>query len=404
MGVFDTYCCFCAGPLENGRQSWIYFLQEGVKEWPPKDGEWHNPPDYPVPQKPIEEIVTIDEEDGKTWNDWVVVSPVWAKQDWVSPPCCGDSYGSVEINGDTDWNANDERFLRIHRICLSFLCRRLSISPQALWESLYIPGADYLKYGESGDGLLYCVKYHDMEDRNRQNFGYAVERQTPQKYDPENVDRWYDPETMNDTAWILSRPSVLPLPKALEVSPVIQPPASEARRVFDVPELLDAILTEVISIPEDVIVNELKDGGSVFDYPSVLEATRSLLSLAQVDRWFYRAIVRDRQGLFLRLASSFGWMLPCIPADWSNWPNELTPLSLTLTQSVDWRYYLLTCLRKEDLHVRNRFRFHRMTVQFARGRAKKNSDGETIWRWNVGQLGFTSSSERPEPKTWEEPC
>ncbi|KAF9263900.1 hypothetical protein L218DRAFT_926721 [Marasmius fiardii PR-910] len=402
MGVFDTYCCFCAGPLEDGRRSWSHFLKGGITEWPPKDGQWHNPPGYPVPDKPIDEIVTIDEEDGKVWDDWVVVSPVWAKRDWVSPPCCGDSYGSVEIDGDSDWNTNGERFLRIHRICLSFLCRRLSLSPQALWESFYAPGADYTKYGENGNGLLYCVKYYDMEGRNGQTFGYAVEKQTPRKDDPENVDRWDDPETMNDTGWILSRPNLLPSPKALETSTVIQPPASETRRVFDVQELLDAILTEVVSVPEDVIVGELKEDGSVFDSPSVIQATQSLLALAQVDRWFYRAIVRDRQGLFLRLAFKFGWMLPCVPADWANWPRDVTPLSLTLTQSFDWREYLLTCLRKEDLHIRNRWRFHRMTVQFARGRALQNGEGKTTWRWSAGQLGVISGLERPEPRSWEE--
>ncbi|KAL0581795.1 hypothetical protein V5O48_000274 [Marasmius crinis-equi] len=400
MGTSDTYCSFCSGPLEDARKAWIYFLKESCTSWPPKDGEWYNPPGFPVPEKPIEEIVTIDEEDGKIWDDWVVVSPVWAKQGWVSPPCVADDYGGVEINDDSEWNTEDQRFLQIHRVCLSFLCRRLSISPQEYWEALYAPDADYQKFGETGNGLLYILKYYDMEERTGQYFGYAREKQTPMKDDPHNVDRWKDPATMEDTAWILSRPTVLPPPEPLPETIIIQPPISDARRLFDVQELLDVILTELVSVSGKDIINELSRT-NVFDPPSVIKAAQSLLSLAQVDRWFYRAVIRDRQGLFLRLASSFGWMLPCTPADWSSWPAELTPLSFALSQPYDWRGYLLKCVRKEEPHVHNRWRFHKMTVQIARGRYQVNAEGETTFTFVAGKLGLPSTGEKPEPAPWE---
>ncbi|KAK1229029.1 hypothetical protein PQX77_007931 [Marasmius sp. AFHP31] len=405
MGVFDTYCCFCSGPLEDARRAWIDFLKEPCSSWPPKDGEWHNPPGYPVPDKPIDEIVSIDEQDGKIWGDWVVVSPVYIADGWVSPPCSADSYGGVEINGSDDWNKEDQSFVRIHRVCLSFFGRRTELPPQAFWESLYSPNSDYLRFGEPGNGLLWTLqqlKYHDMEDRAGQSFAYALERQTPSKDDPDNVDRWFDPETMKDTAWILSRPTLLPPPKPLPESPAIQPPATDSRRLFGVQELLDTILKELITVPDEDILNELKDRNTL-DPPSVVKAAQFLLSLAQVDRWFYRAIIINRQGLFLRLASRFGWMLPCTPADWSSWPAELTPLSPALSQPFDWRAYLLTCVRKEDPHIRNRWRFHKMAVKCARGLAwKMPSDGNGLRRWRAGELGVPSALEKPEPLPWEE--
>lgn len=69
------------------RISWIHDLKTGFKgkEWPPKDGEWINPRGYPVPNKPIEEIVRITDEDDKFWEDTVCVGPMF-KPTWVSRP------------------------------------------------------------------------------------------------------------------------------------------------------------------------------------------------------------------------------------------------------------------------------------------------------------------------------
>ncbi|KAK7062879.1 hypothetical protein VNI00_000376 [Paramarasmius palmivorus] len=401
MGVFDTFCSFCAGPLEDGRVSWINFLDVG-ETWPPEDGKWLNPPGYPVPTKPVDEIVTITPEEGKMWEDWVVVGPMWGKS-WVSPPACdSDGYGGVEIDGkDTEeWNPQDQPFLRIHRHCLSFVCRHNALTPQELWESLYGPNADYKKFGGLGNGLLYCVKYLDMTGRPEQFFGYAAKRAYEEFKGPKpkEVCTWLDPDSMEDTKWILSSPNRLPKPQPLAPS-TIQPPDVASKRLFDVPELLNAILEELVYLPVEVAVEEIKNSTmEVYDPPSAVTAARALLSLAQVDRWFYRAIIRERQGLFLRATHNFGWMLPSTPADWSQWPENLNPLSFTLSQDIDWRAYLLTFLRKEDVHVRSRWRLHRMAVQFAKG-----VDGvwAAKWHWHSGRLGVRPSLEKPEPEEWE---
>uniref|UniRef100_A0A0W0FR76 Uncharacterized protein n=1 Tax=Moniliophthora roreri TaxID=221103 RepID=A0A0W0FR76_MONRR len=390
-----------AGPLEDARVAWLNFLNAG-SNWPPKDGEWVNLPGYPVPTKPVDEIVTITPEDGKIWEDWVVVGPMWAES-WVSPPACdSDGYGGVEVDGkETDeWNTNDEAFLRIHRHCLSFVCRRNSLTPRVLWESLYGSDADYKRFGENGNGLLYCVRYLDMTGRTGQFFGYAAQRSYDELKGPKpaEVYTWLDPESMEDTKWILADPNILPTPQTIGPS-IVQAPETTSRRLFDVPELLNAMLDEIVCLSTQKADQEIQDSiVEVFDPPSAITAVRTLLSLAQVDRWFYRAIIRERQGYFLRVAQNFGWTLPCTPADWSKWPENLTPISSAISQDIDWRAYLLTCLRKEDVHVRSRWRLHRMAVQFARG-----VDGvyDSSWHWNAGQLGLKPSLEKPEAEEWE---
>ncbi|KAJ7346916.1 hypothetical protein DFH08DRAFT_780644 [Mycena albidolilacea] len=409
MGCFDIFCSFCAGPLCDARSAWLRYIEpDAGAPWPPKDGEWGNPPGYPVPSKPVEEIVCITPEDGSFWNDWVCVGPKW-NGDWVSPPCEEGSYGDIFIDGSDDWQRHSPgRYLRIHRGCLSFLCRRVGITPKLLWESLYQPGSDYLRYGEDDIGLLYCLKYYDMDGRNGQSFGYAVERQTPREDGSNCVDRWDDPDSMDDTAWILSRPTCLTPPAVIGASP---PPAAgelssyaECMRIFGVSELLDLVLSVIVKItPHDVAI-ELKESAANFDAPSLITATQSLLALCQVNRFFHAAITRHRQGLFLLLASQYGWMLPSTPADLKEWRDRSGPeLDLRLDQSLDWRGYLLTFLRKQDRVVKNRWRFHRMAVQCARGRARPATEENPAWRWSVGELGLRSSIVPPEALDWELP-
>ncbi|KAF8210593.1 hypothetical protein K438DRAFT_1904035 [Mycena galopus ATCC 62051] len=355
MGVFEFYCSFCAGPLRDAHSAWLNYLSQNPgAAWPPKDGEWNNPPGYPVPSKSKEEIICISPEDGSFWNDWVCVGPKW-KGDWVSPPCEQGEYGAIIIDGSSDWQGDDPgRYLRIHRGCLSFLCRHLCITPKLFWESLYQPGSDYLRYGEGEIGLLYCLKYYDMDGRNGQEFGYAVTQQTPREDDPDCVDRWDDPDSMEDTAWILSRPTCLTIPAVIETSQ----PNTPLEPIFGVPELLNLVS------PHDV-AKELKESAADFDAPSLISATQSLLAFCQVNRFFHAAIIHHRQGLFLLLASH-------TPADWKEWRDRSGPgFDLRLDQPLDWRAYLLTFLRKEDRVVKNRWRFHRMAASPA-------------WRWSLG--------------------
>jgi hypothetical protein len=314
-------------------------------------------------------------------------------------------YGAILIEGSSDWQNDPERFLRIHRGCLSFLCRRVGITPRIFWESLYQSGADYLRYGEPETGLLYCLKYYEMEGRNGQEFGYAVARQTPVENEPDCVDRWDDPDTMEDTAWILTRPITLPLPAAIEASsPTVTTVAessspAQCMKTFIVPELLNLVLSSIIEVTPSDVAKEVKESGEDFDPPSLISATRTLLALLQVNHFFHDAITVHRQGLFLLLALKYGWMLPSTPAEWKAWRDRGGPeLDLRLEQPLDWRAYLLTFLRKEEAVVRNRWRMH---VQCARGRARSATETSAAWRWSVGELGLPSSIVQPEGWAWE---
>ena len=304
----------------------------------------------------------------------------------------------------------------IHRGCLSFLCRRFDITPQELWESLYSPNADYRKHYSELTGLLYCIDYYDMAGRNSQFFGYAIERRTPQKDHPERLEIWYDYSTMEDLRWLLARPTVFPVAAPLSIS---LPPTffsslktkSPIMEVFAIPELLDLILDHIINhLSQPNLESELDSSSSTNSNStliphSVTNATQTMFSLLQVNRAFYTAIVQDRQHLFIRLAWEHGWMLPATPMDWAQWPNgtfhngtvfqNLPPPA----EALDWRGYLLTFLRKENVHVRNRWRMHRMGMQFARGKKKVSGEGEVTWKWKVGQMGVRT--ELTIVKAWE---
>ncbi|KAF7361642.1 hypothetical protein MVEN_00507500 [Mycena venus] len=409
MGTFDLFCSFCAGPLDDAHSGWRDFIEMSPNApWPPKDGEWRNPPGYPVPSKSKEDIVCISPEDGVFWADWVCVGAKWEGDDWVSPPCSHGAYGDISIDGSSDWQNDDPgRYLIIHRGCLSFACRRLSITPKLLWESLYKPGSDYLRYGDRENGLLYCLKYYEMEGRNGQDFGYAITQQTPREDEPECVDRWDDPDSMEDTAWILTRPTCLPIPASIDsqLTAASEPSSpADCMKVFGVPELLNIVLSTIIQVSPRDTAKELKESAADFNPPSLISATQSVLALCQVNRFFHDAITHHRQGLFLHLALQFGWMLPSTPAEWKEWRDRAGPeLDLRLDQPLDWRGYLLTFLRMEERVVKNRWRFHRMAVQCARGRARPATDTEPAWRWSVGELGLPSSVVPPEAWVWEFP-
>ena len=135
------------------------------------------------------------------------------------------------------------------------------------------------------------------------------------------------------------------------------------------------------------ILYQLKDRYT-FDPPSLTTAAKFLFSLAQVDRWFHRAIIWERQGLFLQLASS--------------WPAELTLLPSALTQPFDWRECLLKFIRTDDPHVLNRWRFHKMAVQIARGYTWRICGGNSFCTWSAGELTVPCSLERSGPMHWEE--
>ncbi|KAJ7622321.1 hypothetical protein FB45DRAFT_798406 [Roridomyces roridus] len=390
MGCFDVYCSFCAGPLEDARSCWLSFIAtdaDGIPQpcdeipWPPADGKWLNPPGYPVPAASIKEIVCISTEDGKYWDAWSCVAPMWDKNGWVSPDCVQNGYGAaIASDGSTAWR-DAERYLHIHRGCLSFLCRRLSITPQILWESLYKDGSDYRKYGEAGNGLLYHLDYYGMKERCGQTFQYAVERFTESE-DAEGkstVDRWFDPESMMETAWLLTRPSCLPMPA--ESPAPKEPPTIDAAcmSVLGVFELMDLILLATIN-DEDLSIG-----------------LRTLFALGQVNRFLHDALTRSHQAVWLRLAALHGWMLPCTPADWREWGvTELDP-------RLDWYSFVLANLKMQPVSdsLKNRRRMERMCEQFAKGKKQLASDGSVKWKWQVGRLCMPSRLTPPVAWAWE---
>lgn len=415
MGCWDSFCCFCSGPLSNARDVWYAFLTEDNPdgEWPPEDGEWYNDAGYPVPTLPLDEIVTISDEDGRYWDASVGVTPNWPDT-FVTPLCMVGSYGDVSIPGVKDkLHLGSDPFLLIHSACLSFLCRHTGITPRELWESFYKENSCYQMYGGELNGLLYCVNYYDMQERSAQDFQYALKRYGPPPEHPNLPETsWLDPESMEDTKWLLARPTRLPTPKTLQSSPV-KASAVKCRKVFDTNELLDMILSYIVDIPSEVVKTELERNNQndpsspsqmIFEAPSATTAAKTLLSLAQVDRWFYSAIIYKRQNLFLRALRNFGWMLPFTPADWNDnsWTKHvLADTSSSRQSEIDWRHYMLTCVEKTDPHVRNRWRFHRMATQFARGTNRYRSEEHPDWFWNAGSLGFKPSLEKPEPEIWE---
>ncbi|KAL0566034.1 hypothetical protein V5O48_015986, partial [Marasmius crinis-equi] len=401
------------------------------------------------PTKPIEEIVTLTPADVATWENWVIVGPLFENYVFTQPSY--NTNGDIIINDEDDnnWNADEDLCLYIHRTCLSFLCRSNNITPEQLWDAV----SEKHDYGsvDTWYGLLSDVHYHEMDGRNDdQTWGYARRRVDmlegrPDVEDP--MDYWLDVESMEDTKWLLADPTELPVPPTLEGGSGVKvgPSAVVERKVFEIRELFDLILQYVVEVPDEVIASELgveveedeeegeeeeeegeddekeeeedgeEDGEEeeeeqeeeeedatstpstppppITDPPSALTPLHTLLSLSQVDRWFYHALLRDppRQLLFPLLMRNFGfgWMLPFTPADFTHnkWLQE--------RKQWDWRAYMITCLRREDRHVRNRWRLHRMAVEFARG-------GKG---WKAGRMGGGKGKrvkmERPEPEEWE---
>ncbi|KAJ7609471.1 hypothetical protein FB45DRAFT_367965 [Roridomyces roridus] len=140
----------------------------------------------------MEQIICISAEDGKYCAAWICVGPMWEKEGWVSPDCVLNGWGGTLASlGSIDWQAVD-RYLHIHRGCLAFLCRRLSITPQILWESIYKEGTDYSKYGEDGNRLLVHLEYYEMDFTD-------IQDANPREDGATTADGWFDPDLMDKT-------------------------------------------------------------------------------------------------------------------------------------------------------------------------------------------------------------
>jgi len=310
--------------------------------------------------------------DGEEWENW------WA----------------MELEGD------DATYLCIHRACLSSLCRRLKTTPQSLWDTFH--GREGLNPGHIRSMIspLHCVRYYDIEGRQGQSFQYALEKIA--RSEDGNRTLWYDPVSMYPCQWLLARPTILP---TLDVrlldsttTGILEQFSSSSNAAFvktlAISELFDHILSFLESPrpaePDPEFI-------AVVAHPDMLSTLLSHLSISRT----VHNLLLERQDIFFRLTCQSGWMLPVTPVDWIEWKAKRNPypiLSPTLSNDLDWRRYIVACARLEDPHVKNRFRFHRMHVQFATS-SRCNPDSE--WTWNVGNLDQYSSLSEPDTWDWE---
>ena len=99
----------------------------------------------------------------------------------------------------------------------------------------------------------------------------------------------------------------------------------------------------------------------------------------------------------MHLAWQHDWKLPVSLLDWAAWLNGALVGEGRLCCQSDKDCYLLTFLRK---HMKNRWRFHQMHVQFAKGKMQLRAKGVIPWRWSFG-LVVLNSLTPPEPWSWE---
>ncbi|GJJ15220.1 hypothetical protein Clacol_009496 [Clathrus columnatus] len=360
------YCTLCGRPFEDVQQQWIrevsYWIERLAK------GEGLN---FIPPPLPTEDIVNVSDKDVCFWLEFVCVGPLWKSSSLEKEACddniicstIGNDFGSMLFDGPFP-PEDDNAYLAFHHGCLSFLCRRLNVFPKQIWDSFFSEGSDYLAHTETRTGLLRDLEYYDANQfHGEEPYQYCLVKITPRRDGKEGDDVWSDPEPLEPLRWILMRPDIFPASRLEE---------------------------------------ELK-AEDVFTPSSVIQGTKDIFSLLQVNRDFYTAIVQDRQNIFLRLSWMHGWMLPSTPRDWDNWTNGAfhNGSVLEAKDNQDWRAYLLVFLRKKNVHVKSRWRLHRMVIQFGRGRSEvKDDDGKTYrWRFPVGELAFRADVKPKE--VWE---
>lgn len=157
-------------------------------------------------------------------------------------------------------------------------------------------------------------------------------------------------------------------------------------RVLHITELLDYILDYVVAPPEQtVLAAELRGSARDGHSESLDGLVKTIFNLLLVDKYFNAYLVEERQDLFLQLASHHAWMLPISSFDVQSWKLNNESIQFGRRQLTrDWRRYLLTYLRRDNPHVKNRFRMYRMALQCARGKAAQSENR----KWSVGELGY----------------
>ncbi|CAG1994526.1 unnamed protein product [Fusarium graminearum] len=339
-----------------------------------------------IPTETLNEIDTIPERDGSMWEQCVLVT--MQVPSYVSAPCTIDDQAYAIVAG-WDWepNLHNDKLWFIHPVCLGFLCGHNDITPEQLWDSFYDDESRYDWREDRPIGLVHSIWYFEMEDRTGDTF----------LYDFLGIAR------IERSEWLLARPTYLPVPKSLRIPPIKPSSSRSLCKVFEIPELLDNILDHVVDVPVNVIESELRANHWIWEAPSATIAAKTLLSLTQVNRSFYHAIVGNRQDLFFEAARNFGWMLPFTQADWadSEWPDTVTDTFFTKGPSIDWRAYMMNCLRNATPNIHNRWRFHKMAVEFGRGGRRHFFDKDNKCLWNAGSVAFKPDLKRSKLKGWE---
>ena len=343
----------------------------------------------------------------------------------------GGSYGDLEIDGSSNWqNVANEPYNLIHVGCLSILCRRLGVTPKEWWLSFYGPESLYQNKwpSEYNHNMLKAgFHYYGMEARTQQDFRYCLEVERDDDDDDDDKEDWLDPNSYEELNWLFAAPSTFPrvpdLPPPLPESHLTSSPTPNQLRVLFTPELLYSILDFAVPyVNQETIASQLSSQPDIYDSPTVVASLETLLNVSLVNKRVYNAIIQGRQDLFFRLVWQFGYMLPACPMDWKSWnavngplppltgipanaiPGTHNPSRVTgLSNAKDWRAYLIIYLRQDEAHARNRYRFHRMHMQFARGKKDHLEDGtERTW-YICGKAGLATALECPEPYEWEKP-
>ncbi|KAG8667828.1 hypothetical protein FPOAC2_13029 [Fusarium poae] len=391
----ETFCCFCSGPLANVNDTGIR-TGEDTDDSSSEDEVQEND----IDESNFAEIA-ISNRDRAVWEKYVRITPQFPET-FVSPPCHVDDDGLVSVDGSetNEWETDEwEDHLLIHSVCLAFICRHNSITPEQLWDTIF-----GVTHGlKELNGQITGIDYYEIAKICQKSFDYDAFAQSSES----------KTETSHDLAWLLTRPTYLPTPRELQLVTTMDPTPRSGHKLFDIPELFGYILDQIAVVPNAVIESELKphttkcnqrDGNYViFEAPSAITAAKTLLSLAQVNRSFYHTIMGSRQDLFLQAMRNFGWMLPFTPADWidSEWPDAvLNGNAISLASKYDWRAYMLSCLRRGSPSLRNRWRLHKVAVQFARGQEYRSAEGRQSY-WKAGTLASKPDLEKSEAKGWE---
>jgi hypothetical protein len=247
---------------------------------------------------------------------------------------------------------------------------------------------------EDQQGLVGRLQYPNMLGRAEQMFNYVL-----RKYDEATEEHFYDTNSMGEMHWILARPDAFPpvdLLKPCTCQKASSPARSSLLRVLATPELADHILDYLVDISEHDLATGILDMSSFEEDPQmVTQVSMTILGLMLVNRWTFHLVACERQGLFLRVARLYGWMLPATARDWAAW-SGLSKIDVSPDTALDWRGYLLKHLREETPHIRSRRRIYNMITQCVRG----NDDaGNSAWR--VGTLGYRPGFSAPLTWEWE---